>query len=291
MHANQSKTIMEHILERFEELTRAERKLANILLEDYPVSALGSITEIAIKADISTPTVARMISKLGFDGFPQFQQAIRTELKAKISNPIEKHDSWSQSAPDTHILNQFTETVSQNIRRTLGQTDPQEFDRIRDMMLCNEDHIYITGGRITHSIAEYFFTHLQMIRPNVTLLSTVSNGWSHQIIDMKKNDLLFIFDIRRYENNLLRLAQIAHDRKMKIILFSDQWSSPISKYAKHTFNCHIEVPSAWDSCIVIALIIEALIAGLQEKNWTNIKDRMNTLEDLFDRTSLFRKLG
>ncbi len=291
MAAENLKTIMELILLRFEDLTRAERQLANKLLEDYPVSALGSITELAENASVSSPTVARMIAKLGFKGYPQFQQRLRHELSAIISSPIDKHDNWAHSAPDAHILNQFTENVLQNIRRTLRQSDTQTFDRVVNLLADSSSHIYITGGRITQSLAEYFFTHLQMIRTDITDMHSATNAWPHYIIDMKKNDVLVIFDIRRYETDLLRLAQVALQRKLNIVLFTDQWSSPVSKYAKHKFNCQIEVPSAWDSSIVIMLILETLIAALQNSNWPRTRKRMNSLEAVFDKTRLFRKIN
>ncbi len=281
---------MEQILGQFDELTHSERQLANSLLKDYPISAMGSITYIAEKADVSTPTVARMIHKLGFKGFPQFQQSLKNELSAKISSPIDKHEIWAKSAPDTHTLNQFTEAVTHNIRRTLNQTDPKEFDSVCKLLADSSKQIFITGGRITRSLAEYFFTHLQMIRSGVTHLHAVTNAWPHYIIDMQKNDILIIFDIRRYENDLLRLAEIAQQRKVSIVLFTDQWGSPVSKYAKYKFNCQIEVPSAWDSCIVISLILEALIAALQNTRWPETKKRMKILEELFDQTRLFRKV-
>ena len=291
MSAKNLDTIMDLILSRFEELTRAERQLANTLLEDYPVSALGSITQLAENAGVSGPTVARMVTKLGFKGFPQFQQALRSELSAKISSPIDKHENWAKSAPDAHILNQFTETVTQNIRRTLEQTDPKTFDHVVELLADCSNHVYLTGGRITSSLANYFFTHLQMIRSDVSDIHSATNAWPHYIIDMKKNDVLVIFDIRRYENDLLRLAEIALKQKLVIVLFTDQWSSPVSKYAKYKFNCQIEVPSAWDSSIVIMLILEALIAALQNSNWPETKKRMKSLEGLFDKTRLFRNLN
>lgn len=289
MSAAHTKTIMELILSRFEELTRAERQLANTLMEEYPLSALGSITQLAENASVSSPTVARMVYKLGFSGFPQFQQALRSELSAKISSPIDKHEQWARSAPDTHILNQFTEKVSHNIRRTLAQTNPQTFDQVVRLLTDESSHVYLAGGRITASLANYFFTHLQMIRPGVTDMHSAISAWPHYIIDMNPNDVLVIFDIRRYENDLLRLAKIALRQELTIVLVTDQWSSPVSKHARYKFNCHIEVPSAWDSTIVIMLLLEALIAAIQNSNWPETKKRMKSLEALFDQTRLFRK--
>ncbi|MGO8396414.1 MurR/RpiR family transcriptional regulator, partial [Rhizobium ruizarguesonis] len=85
-------------------LTRAEKQLAESLLDNYPVSCLGSITTIAENAGVSTPTVVRMVQKLGLKGYPDFQAHLHLEVGATISNPIAKHDRWAQNAPGTHIL-------------------------------------------------------------------------------------------------------------------------------------------------------------------------------------------
>ena len=70
-------TIAEKLQNEFDSLTRAEKQLAHSLLENYPVSGLGSITTVARDADVSTPTVVRMVKKLGFSGFPSFQAELR----------------------------------------------------------------------------------------------------------------------------------------------------------------------------------------------------------------------
>jgi len=282
-------TIAEKLQTEFDSLTRAERQLANSLLDNYPVSGLASITSVAQNADVSTPTVARMVQKLGFKGYPEFQRALRGELEARISNPIAKHDNWATTAPETHILNRFADAVIQNVRQTLGQLDPDEFDGACAMLADTERSIYIVGGRITRALADYMFTHLQVAREKVTLIPSNSNTWPHYVLDMNPGDVLVLFDIRRYEHDLLRLTELAKERDVEIILLTDQWSSPASKSATFRFNCRIEVPSAWDSSTATMLVVETMIASVQDLNWNTTSVRMEELEKLFDRTRLFRK--
>ena len=85
-------TVSDVINAHFDALTRAEKQLAASLLDNYPVSGLGSITTVAENARVSTPTVARMVQKLGYRGFPDFQSHLHHELEATLSNPITKHD-------------------------------------------------------------------------------------------------------------------------------------------------------------------------------------------------------
>jgi DNA-binding MurR/RpiR family transcriptional regulator len=282
-------TIAEVIRGHFKNLTRAERQLANSLLENYPVSGLGSVTTVAEAAEVSTPTVVRMVKKLGFGGFPEFQATLRAELEATISSPIAKHDRWAKGAPDAHILNRFADAVMANMRQSLSQIDIEDFDNLATLLADRDRAVLVVGGRITRSLADYFFTHMQVIRDGMTLIAPNSNAWPHYVLNMKRGDILVIFDIRRYEHGLLHLSQMAKARGVKVVLYTDQWGSPVAQHAEHVINSRIEVPSAWDSSAVTLIVVEALIAAVQTLTWDETRDRMKTLEDLFDQTGLFKK--
>lgn len=282
-------TIAERLRLRFDALTRAERQLANAILEKYPVSAMGSITAVANASGVSAPTVARMARKLGFSGFPEMQAALRVELEATISNPIAKHDRWAQTAPDAHILNRFAEAAMDNLRQTLAQTTPETFNAVAGLLADPDRAIHLVGGRITRSLADYLFTHMQVIRSGLTLVAPNANTWPHYVLNMKEGDVLVAFDVRRYEHDIVRMAEMATRRGVVLVLFTDQWGSPAGKCATHSFHSRIEVPSAWDSSVVTLFLIEALIAAVQTITWPDTRARMRTLEELFDQTKLFRK--
>ncbi len=282
-------TVSDVINAHFAALTRAERQLAETLLDNYPVSGLGSITTVAENAGVSTPTVARMVQKLGFRGFPDFQARLHQELEATISNPIAKHDRWAASAPGTHTLNRFADAVMGNMRQTLSQIEPAEFDTAAALVADLKRKVYLVGGRITRSLADYLFTHLQIIRTGVTQIAANPSSWPHYVLDMRQGDVLILFDIRRYEQEMETLARFARDRGVEIVLFTDQWGSPVAKSSSKVFRARIEVPSAWDSSVMLLFLVEALIEAVQSSNWDQTRDRMKTLEGLFDSTRIFRK--
>ena len=64
-------TIADSLGKAFGSLTRAERQLANTINENYPVSGLGSITQVAEKAGVSSPTIVRMVKKTGLQRLPR----------------------------------------------------------------------------------------------------------------------------------------------------------------------------------------------------------------------------
>ena len=282
-------TIADRIQSGLDNLTRAERQLAHSILENYPASGLGPLSALAKDADVSGPTVLRMVQKLGFKGYPDFQAALREELRAKARNPIAKHDTWTEGAPSGHVLNRITDAVIDNIRHSLAQIEPVAFDDACALISETDRTVYIVGGRISHTIAEYLYLHMQVIRPGVIHVQSTSNTWPHYLLDLKEGDVVVIFDVRRYENNTLKLAEMAHAKGAKIILFTDQWRSPIHALSDICFSSRIVVPSAWDSAVMPMLLIETMISAVQDLCWSDTRTRMEALEDMFDQTKLFRK--
>ena len=245
------------------DLTRAERQLATHILKNYPVAALGSITALAKASEVSTPTVVRLCQKLGYKGYPDYQSALRGEVEAMLVSPLAKHDRWAGGAPDTHILNRFADAVVGNLQATLGQIDHAEFDAAAALLADAGRAVYVIGGRITHAQADYFVTLMKVIRREVMLLSGLSNTWPPALLDMKAGDVLVVLDIRRYENSVLQLVELAVEQGAEVVLITDRWVSPAAQHARHTLSAHIEAPSAWDSMVSITVLVETLLAAVQ----------------------------
>lgn len=282
-------TVEQQLKAAFETLTRAERQLASHIMRNYPVAALGSITTLARAADVSTPTVVRLAQKLGYRGYPDFQGVVRNEVEERLISPLAKHDRWAESAPQTHMLNRFADAVMGNLQATLAQIDLAEFDAIAGYLADPARRVYATGGRITHALADYFVTHMNVIRPGVSLLSDRGSAWPPALIDMAEGDILLVLDIRRYESGVLQLVEMAAERGCVVLLITDQWISPAAAFARHRLSAHVEAPSAWDSTVAIQLLVETLLASVENQTWGDTKLRMRRLEDLYARTRFFRR--
>lgn len=284
-----SQTLDDQLRAALPDLTRAERQLATHVLSHYPVSALGSITLLAKAAEVSTPTVVRLAQKLGYKGYPDLQNALRGEVEAMLESPLAKHDRWAGGVPDTHMLNRFADAVMANLQSTLGQIDHAEFDAAAGLLADPGRQIFAMGGRITHALADYFTSLMKVVRTDVTLLSNNSTTWPPTLLDMRPGDVLLVFDIRRYENAVLQLAEMAKEQGAEIILITDRWVSPAATHARHTLACHIEAPSAWDSNVSLMVLVETLLASVQDLTWDVTEGRMKRLEHLYDRTRFFRR--
>src|ERR1700716_178256 len=81
----------ELVRQRLNSLSPAERKLARVLMASYPIAGLESVARFAERARVSPPTVTRFITKLGFRGYPEFQETLRTEVQARLSSPVARY--------------------------------------------------------------------------------------------------------------------------------------------------------------------------------------------------------
>jgi DNA-binding MurR/RpiR family transcriptional regulator len=274
--------------EKQAELTAAERKVSAVLLEEQLLTGLQSINRLAEFADVSSPTIIRLARKLGFDGFSGLQDAIRDEIAARMKQPLAKLDASKPVGGSDHIVSRFIEAVSSNINRTLERLDLAEFDQVAGLLSDPTRRLYLLGGRITRSNAHYFFNHLQIIRPQVTLLDSSPSVWPQSLLDMDAGAVLIVFDIRRYEKELEKLADLALKQGANIVLFTDAWGSPIEKYAQHCFRATVEVPSSWDSTLAINFLIEALVAEVQSRSSDQSAERIATLEQMIGESRIFR---
>ncbi len=266
-------------------LTRAERQVATHILSHFPMSALGSITALAEAAEVSSPTIMRLVQKLGYRGWSDYQVALRAEVERLLVAPLSRPEGPGP-------LQAFAAQVVANIEATLALIPVAEFEAAATA-LAEGGRVAVMGGRLTHALADYMTTLLRVIRPDVTYLADHLTDWQQALLDLGPGDVAVVFDIRRYEQNAVQFAELAAGQGVAVVLITDRWLSPAAAHARHVLPCHVEMPAAWDSTAALLVLVEALLAQVQGRLPGGVQARLNRLEDLFARTGLFRapKLG
>ncbi|WP_299839435.1 MurR/RpiR family transcriptional regulator [uncultured Jannaschia sp.] len=274
--------------ERRGDLTAAERKLAEVLTEDSLLSGLQSITRVAEIAAVSTPTVIRLARKLGFDGFPALQDAIRADLAARMQQPLAKLEAAPEAGHGAHVVTRFAQGAARNIDRTLRRLDVAAFDAIAQDLAAPGRAVHLAGGRITRSLAQYLADHLRLIRADVRLLEPAPALWPQAVLDMGDASTLVLFDIRRYDREIETLARHAAGRGTRVVLLTDIWGSPVERHAAQTLRASVEAQSSWDSTVALLLLAEALVAEVQRLAPGPSAARLDALEGLAGATPMFR---
>lgn len=273
-------SISELIAEKIDAMSASERKAAQTLIGNYPLIGLRTVAEFSTQAGVSSPTILRFVSRLGFHSYPDFQSALQEELAAQVQSPWNRAAAI-QTAKGGPVF-PLMEAAIENIRETFQHLSVQQLDDVTDAISRNRARIYLLGGRFTDPIARYMAAHLKITRPGVTHLTGQESHWRDQLIDMGKKDVLVIFDIRRYQESLIRFAEKAQARGVEIVLITDQWLSPIARFARHVIAGRTAVPSPWDSSATLFLVAETLIAEVTRKLEKGSANRIREMEKLRD---------
>ena len=284
MNQAASGSVAERTQRMLDLLTPTERKPAQRLLANYPVAGLETVARFAADAGVSGPTVLRFISKLGYGGYAEFQQSLRNEFQAQLESPLTKR---SKTAPRRgrakDRLDHFSANIHSNIEETFSLLSRKDFDAVVRLLADTARPVHLLGGRFTDPLAAYFFQHLRALRPRAYRIEGQPIAWAEYLLDMDQRDLLLVFDVRRYQADLETFAARAAQRGVRIVLFTDQWLSPIARVATHVFAVRIDIRTSWDSAAATLALVEAIITELSELHWPRIRKRIEALEDLQER--------
>ena len=75
-------------------------------------------------------------------------------------------------------------------------------------------------------------------------------------------------------------AEKAHQRGVQIVLFTDQWLSPIARFARHVIAGRTAVPSPWDSSAALFVVTEMVIAAVTRQLEQDGSRRLREIESL-----------
>jgi DNA-binding MurR/RpiR family transcriptional regulator len=261
-------------------LPAAEKKAARALLAKFPSVGLATVAEFAEAAGTSAPTILRFVTRLGFNSYPRFQRALHQEIESSLLSPLEKSVSPDRATVGESRLGQMFTQIEENLRATLQSVPESEFQAACRLLSDPKASCYFLGGRFTDSIATYMAAHLRIVRPGVRRFQGQVSTWKDQLLDIKAGDVVVIFDIRRYQADLLEAAEVIAARKARIVLVTDCWLSPISRCARIVLPCAIDSHRTWDSNVGLLGLVEALLDQVTQANWAQSKQRIQALEGL-----------
>jgi DNA-binding MurR/RpiR family transcriptional regulator len=167
-----------------------------------------------------------------------------------------------------------------NLRATVENIAPAEFDAVVELLSDQRRSIHFTGGRFTGALARYAESHFRIVRSQVDFIEGQPALWRDRMIEIGKKDVIVAFDIRRYQDDVTTFCETAAKQGATIVLLTDPWLSPIARVARHVLPAHIVAPSNWDSSTGLLLITEALVAAVTKRLWETAKPRMEAVERL-----------
>lgn len=265
-------SIREKIAATSDTLTPSERKLATALLSDYPYAGLISIQELAERAEVSAPSISRFVTKIGLSGYPDLQRQLVAEMRAGQQSPVDLHATSERI--EGGYLSGFLRRAAAQMQSANEAVTEDQFGRICDLLNDRKRSIYAIGGRISDTIALILSFHLRQSREDVFHLPRDPDVWPEYLLRMKRGDVLFVVDFRRYQRNVVKLAEQARARRAKVVLMTDQGLSPATRFASEVISVPIDTGTVWDSYSTALAVTEAMVTRIAEETWGETSARI-----------------
>ena len=78
-------SVAELIADRIDAMPAGERRAAQTLIANYPLIGLKTVADFSQQAGVSSPTILRFVSRLGFQNYPDSSPRFRTSSPSSCS--------------------------------------------------------------------------------------------------------------------------------------------------------------------------------------------------------------
>lgn len=282
MTAPYGNSVLELLKREMADLSDREARAARHLLANYPMAGLTTVAEFAGQSGVSTATVLRLVKRLGFPVYADFQASLRRHLEETLQSPLIRFAEREKTVGggSETFLGRFLASVEQQARAMQAAEIAHEFDRVVALLADPRRDIHVLGGRYSSNVGAYFADLLSSVRGKIYVISGQTQRWPQQLLDMGRSSVLVAIDVRRYQQDVIDFAEAADRQGATVVLLTDPWRSPSARVADHVLTFPVESPSVFDVLTPGMAMAEALVGAAAGRLGLAGRARMATLEEL-----------
>jgi len=219
------------------------------LVERPEEVAVRTITELAGAHGINASTLTRLATRLGYDGFADFQSVFRDSIAQNhrhfYSHQAErlvagasaadagKSVSVAGAAEIATVMQLARESVA-NIEGFLSQLSAPEL-RDAAKLLAHAPRVRIFGLRQFHALAAFLAYALGLVRSDVDLLDAPGLGTAEGLAQLQRGDVVVVTSVAPYTRAVAQVAKTAAAAGLTVIAITDTRASPLVPPARHAF--------------------------------------------------------
>jgi DNA-binding MurR/RpiR family transcriptional regulator len=246
-------------------LSKTDRLIADHLLEHRDEVPFLRAAEIAERLAISAASITRFAQRLGFDGYPRLQDAVRHELRTAPALPAQGEGRfarlWERELKNLEELRRLPEDLLDGAAR----------------MIAEARNVWVVGGRASQASAEMLAYSLGRVRDRVHCLGSAALHEPEALLDVGPGDLLVALTFRRYSRSTAEIGRLCTAREVPILLVTDDGSPSLAEVAKLVLRVPSRAPGALPSMTAAASLSLALTLGVVGHCGT---DRLEAGEEL-----------
>lgn len=270
-------TVRERLFRLQSSLSPAEERIAERLLDGYPVAGLGSLARLAEESRVSGPSVLRLLAKLGFPGYPAFRAQLREEVARLLTGP----NTEPPPTDSASVLQQAAAAFEQQTQATFLLQDPEAFDQAVKFLADLDRSIAVTGGSFSGVAADYLARNLSVVRPRVTQIAQDARSRTVAALDAGPSTVTVAFDYRPLDSELIAFGREVAGRGAQLILITDAALSPLGTQAVVLRVSSAGVPP-FPSMLGGFLIDETLVSAVAERLGDYGRERLSDFGDRAD---------
>ena len=272
-------SIVETIKNNLDDMTRSERQVATHYLGHAVDFAFCTLDSIAAKVDTSSTSVLRLCRRLGFEGFKDFQQAVRLQLHGLPELPDKFHRTVQERDGD----DLFARTVAQDIHCLHESLESLSSEALTQAveLLSRARRVYTFGMKESFAPAHYAYTRLLTVRPDVQLFTGGCSGEIESMLTMTGKDVCLVFLFHRYTRQSLQILELLHHRGIPVILVTDTPSDRLETYAQVLLPCRVDHGGIKNTAIVPIVLCDYFCDAVAAATGDDALQYMQQTEELF----------
>lgn len=272
-------TLSQRILEAYDDLTRKERHLADLLLKDLDMLVLKSATDISARAHVSKATTARFFRRLGYPSFKTAQKAQRSGEKVDSGRKLPA--GALQRKGGREELAEHLASDVQNLIRSIESLKSDELNQAIQY-LAGAEKIWVVGFGDSYPLAHFARALLIRIKTDIRMIPIGGFSVPEEFASIKSTDAVIALGVGRKTRSLRLIMRSAMRAGAQVVYITDQASRGGPDVADVTLRCRMHGISFYESVVAPVSLITYLCSALALKIGQTAFDRLQFIEEIHD---------
>jgi DNA-binding MurR/RpiR family transcriptional regulator len=259
-------TLSTYIRSRFDEFSRSQKDVAQYIVDHLDEAAFQTAEELARRANTSSSTVVRFSQALGFDGFPELQQAARDEYRRR---PAEGGGAPAAAAPLFSLdQTEFESALGAdhvNVEETARKLSRSNVEAAIDAIVSAEK-ILIAGTDQMAFFASYLRHLLMLLDIRAETVASPSQEALGRLARIDDSTLVIGLSAGRAHPLITRTMKLARHRGATTVAVTDATLSEVAKLARIRLYYSSNSPAYVRSHVALLSLIQALAYGVYARD-------------------------
>lgn len=257
-------------------LTPTQRRVMDFVLKRPEEVVFLTASRLALRLDLSDTSIVRLAQALGYDGYPDLQRHLRGLVQKRLVTVGRLGETAKRAETEKDVFRNVLLKDSQNLARTLEDTDPESFKGVVEA-LKNAERVFVIGLRSTNCLAAFLTTALRFLRRDVVQLQPGKGEMWEELRDIGPQDVVVGFSFPRYTKVTVEVIMYAREMGAQVVAVTDSELSPLAGSANWVLPVPYEIDSFMESFTAALSLVNAIVTALA---FRSKEDTIETLREM-----------